>query len=259
MASGGSFITLAKGNRSRVVTNACKKHGGFYLGSIGGPAAILAQNCIKKARFGGGGMWSAIAGHPVAVAGRPAGGVKDAAARHVVLLVRRSRCSSIPSSGWRPCGERWTCVEPGWGRRVACCGPGLRRWPAVLLFAWRRKIDVQDFPAFIVVDDKGNDFFAVSACAGCGQRGGECTQRCHADVFCLPVYPCAGVASVKERRAQIGAPRWCARPPASKATASCVTWSGLSCKSGVQKRDLRNADARPHPAVTCAACAAARR
>ncbi len=48
MAAGGSFITLAKGNRSRAVTNACKKYGGFYLGSIGGPAAILAQNCIKK-------------------------------------------------------------------------------------------------------------------------------------------------------------------------------------------------------------------
>lgn len=48
MAAGGSFVTLAKGNRSRVVTTACKKYGGFYLGSIGGPAAILAQNCIKK-------------------------------------------------------------------------------------------------------------------------------------------------------------------------------------------------------------------
>ncbi|CAN0200607.1 unnamed protein product, partial [Discosporangium mesarthrocarpum] len=51
MENGGSFITLAKGNRQglrRAVTKACKKHGGFYLGSIGGPAAILAQNCIKK-------------------------------------------------------------------------------------------------------------------------------------------------------------------------------------------------------------------
>jgi len=48
MAAGGSMVTLAKGNRSRVVTNACKKYGGFYLGSIGGPAAILAQDCIKK-------------------------------------------------------------------------------------------------------------------------------------------------------------------------------------------------------------------
>jgi fumarate hydratase class I len=45
---GGSFVTLAKGNRSKAVTKACKDHGGFYLGSIGGPAAILAQNCIKK-------------------------------------------------------------------------------------------------------------------------------------------------------------------------------------------------------------------
>lgn len=48
MAAGGSFVTLAKGNRSKAVTAACKKHGGFYLGSIGGPAAILAQNCITK-------------------------------------------------------------------------------------------------------------------------------------------------------------------------------------------------------------------
>jgi fumarate hydratase, class I len=48
MQEGGSMVTLAKGNRSKQVTAACKKHGGFYLGSIGGPAAILAKNCIKK-------------------------------------------------------------------------------------------------------------------------------------------------------------------------------------------------------------------
>lgn len=48
MSEGGSMISLAKGNRSKQVTKACKKHGGFYLGSIGGPAAILAQNCIKQ-------------------------------------------------------------------------------------------------------------------------------------------------------------------------------------------------------------------
>jgi fumarate hydratase class I len=48
MQHGGSFITLAKGNRSAQVRNACKDHGGFYLGSIGGPAAILAQDAIKK-------------------------------------------------------------------------------------------------------------------------------------------------------------------------------------------------------------------
>ncbi|MCU0656595.1 MAG: fumarate hydratase [Polyangiaceae bacterium] len=48
MAAGGSFVMLAKGNRSRAVTEACKAHGGFYLGSIGGPAARLAQDCIKK-------------------------------------------------------------------------------------------------------------------------------------------------------------------------------------------------------------------
>jgi fumarate hydratase class I len=85
MAAGGSFISLAKGNRSRQVTEACKKHGGFYLGSIGGPAARLAQDCIK----------------------------------HVEVL-------EYPELG----------MEAVW------------------------KIDVVDFPAFIVVDDKGNDFFA---------------------------------------------------------------------------------------------------
>ena len=78
------MVMLAKGNRSKQVTMACKKHGGFYLGSIGGPAAILAENCIKK----------------------------------VVVL-------EYPELG----------MEAVW------------------------KIDVVDFPAFIVVDDKGNDFF----------------------------------------------------------------------------------------------------
>ncbi|XP_064611031.1 fumarate hydratase class I, aerobic-like [Liolophura sinensis] len=83
-ANGGSKIMLAKGNRSRQVTNACKEHGGFYLGSIGGPAAILAQNCIKK----------------------------------VEVL-------EYPELG----------MEAIW------------------------KVEVENFPAFIVVDDKGNDFF----------------------------------------------------------------------------------------------------
>jgi fumarate hydratase, class I len=86
MANGGSFVTLAKGNRSKAVTDACKKYGGFYLGSIGGPAAILAQNCIKK----------------------------------VEVL-------EYPELG----------MEAVW------------------------KIEVEGFPAFIVVDDKGNDFFAA--------------------------------------------------------------------------------------------------
>ena len=84
MAAGGSFVTLAKGNRSKQVTNACKKYGGFYLGSIGGPAAILAKNCITN----------------------------------VEVL-------EYPELG----------MEAVW------------------------KIDVVNFPAFIVVDDKGNDFF----------------------------------------------------------------------------------------------------
>jgi len=48
MANGGSLVMLAKGNRGDVVTEACNKHGGFYLGSLGGPAALLAENCIKK-------------------------------------------------------------------------------------------------------------------------------------------------------------------------------------------------------------------
>src|SRR5262249_23765536 len=84
-AAGGSLVMLAKGNRSRQVTEACQRHGGFYLGSIGGPAARLAQNCIRK----------------------------------VEVL-------EYPEFG----------MEAVW------------------------KIDVVDFPAFIVVDDKGNDFFA---------------------------------------------------------------------------------------------------
>jgi fumarate hydratase, class I len=83
-AAGGSFVMLAKGNRSRQVTEACNTHGGFYLGSIGGPAARLAQDCITK----------------------------------VEVL-------EYPELG----------MEAVW------------------------KIEVQDFPAFIVVDDKGNDFF----------------------------------------------------------------------------------------------------
>jgi len=83
--AGGSMIMLAKGNRSPAVTAACKKHGGFYLGSIGGPAARLALDCIKK----------------------------------VEVL-------EYPELG----------MEAVW------------------------KIEVENFPAFIVVDDKGNDFFA---------------------------------------------------------------------------------------------------
>jgi fumarate hydratase class I len=85
MEAGGSFITLAKGNRSKQVTAACKKYGGFYLGSIGGPAAALGQNCIKK----------------------------------VDVL-------EYPELG----------MEAIW------------------------KIQVENFPAFIVVDDKGNDFYS---------------------------------------------------------------------------------------------------
>ena len=85
MEIGGGFISLAKGNRSKQVTEACKKYGGFYLGSIGGPAAILAKNCIKKVE------------------------------QH-----------EYPELG----------MEAVW------------------------KIEVEDFPAFIIVDDKGNDFFA---------------------------------------------------------------------------------------------------
>jgi len=79
------MVMLAKGNRSQQVTDACKKHGGFYLGSIGGPAARLAQDCIKK-----------------------------------VEVLEYAELG----------------MEAVW------------------------KIEVEDFPAFIVVDDKGEDFFA---------------------------------------------------------------------------------------------------
>ena len=91
---GGSMVMLAKGNRSQAVTDACKKHGGFYLGSIGGPAAILAQNNIKSIE-----------------------------------------CVEYPELG----------MEAIW------------------------KIEVEDFPAFILVDNKGNDFFQQikPRCAGC--------------------------------------------------------------------------------------------
>jgi fumarate hydratase class I len=85
---GGSFVMLAKGNRSKAVADACKSHGGFYLGSIGGPAARLAQDCIKK----------------------------------VEVL-------DLAELG----------MEAVW------------------------KIDVVDFPAFIIIDDKGNDFYAETS------------------------------------------------------------------------------------------------
>jgi len=87
-AAGGSFVMLAKGNRSAKVTAACKEHGGFYLGSIGGPAARLAQDCIKS-----------------------------------VDVVEYAELG----------------MEAVW------------------------KIEVEDFPAFVVVDDKGNDFFTSTA------------------------------------------------------------------------------------------------
>ena len=92
---GGSMIMLAKGNRSQQVTDACHKHGGFYLGSIGGPAAVLAQQSIKHLE-----------------------------------------CVEYPELG----------MEAIW------------------------KIEVEDFPAFILVDDKGNDFFqqiVSKQCANC--------------------------------------------------------------------------------------------
>ena len=87
-SKGGSHVMLAKGNRSKAVTDACKTHGGFYLGSIGGPAARLAQECIKK----------------------------------------------VEVLDYEELG-----MEAVW------------------------KIDVVDFPAFIVVDDKGNDFFEATS------------------------------------------------------------------------------------------------
>ena len=95
---GASMVMLAKGNRSQQVTDACHKHGGFYLGSIGGPAAVLAQTSIKSLE-----------------------------------------CVAYPELG----------MEAIW------------------------KIEVENFPAFILVDDKGNDFFQQiqnKQCAGCAQR-----------------------------------------------------------------------------------------
>jgi fumarate hydratase class I len=92
-AAGGSLVMLAKGNRSPQVTRACKTHGGFYLGSIGGPAARLARDCIRKVE-----------------------------------------CIEYPELG----------MEAIW------------------------RIEVEDFPAFIVVDDKGNDFFAEFMKPGAG-------------------------------------------------------------------------------------------
>ena len=83
-ANGGSMIMLGKGNRSKQVTEACKKHGGFYLGSIGGPAARLGKDCIKK----------------------------------------------VEVQEYKELG-----MEAIW------------------------KIEVENFPAFIIVDNKGNDFF----------------------------------------------------------------------------------------------------
>ncbi|MGG7668667.1 class I fumarate hydratase FumA [Yersinia sp. J1] len=93
---GGSMIMLAKGNRSKQVTEACHKHGGFYLGSIGGPAAVLAQNSIKSLE-----------------------------------------CVEYPELG----------MEAIW------------------------KIEVEDFPAFILVDDKGNDFFQIIQTSKCNRCG----------------------------------------------------------------------------------------
>ena len=86
-AKGGSLVMLAKGNRSRQVVRACREHGGFYLGSIGGPGARLAQDCIRKVE-----------------------------------------CLEYPELG----------MEAIW------------------------RVEVEDFPAFVVIDDKGNDFFAAT-------------------------------------------------------------------------------------------------
>ncbi|HWI40841.1 MAG TPA: FumA C-terminus/TtdB family hydratase beta subunit, partial [Verrucomicrobiae bacterium] len=88
-SKGASLVMIAKGNRSAQVTEACKKYGGFYLGSIGGPAAVLAEENIKKVE-----------------------------------------CIDFPELG----------MEAVW------------------------KIEVEDFPAFILVDDKGNDFFKQLGC-----------------------------------------------------------------------------------------------
>ena len=93
MENGASLVMIAKGNRTQQVTDACKKHGGFYLGTIGGVAAVLSQSSIKSIE-----------------------------------------CVEYPELG----------MEAIW------------------------KIKVEDFPAFILVDDKGNDFFKqLKPCSGC--------------------------------------------------------------------------------------------
>ena len=97
-AAGGSRVMLAKGNRSTVVTDSCDRHGGFYLGSIGGPAARLAQDCIR----------------------------------------------SVSVLEYEELG-----MEAVW------------------------RIEVEDFPAFIVVDDKGNDFFTDPVGHGDGAVDGD--------------------------------------------------------------------------------------
>ena len=102
MANGGSFVTLAKGNRSRQVSKACEKYGGFYLGSIGGPAAVLAQNCIKKVRMRSCRLDS--------IRWRNTHSLTHSLSLSLSLSLfvraeRRSRYSSIPSLVWRPCGR----------------------------------------------------------------------------------------------------------------------------------------------------------
>ena len=128
-AAGGSMVMLAKGNRSVQVTKACKSHGGFYLGSIGGPAAILAQNNIKKVEVLDN---EEVLPPPfllfLLLQTRSAGAKQMHLAAFAV-----ARCNSLT-----------------WKAVLGLVQDGMEA-------VW--KIEVENFPAFIVVDNKGNDFF----------------------------------------------------------------------------------------------------
>ena len=100
-AAGGSMVMLAKGNRSGAVTRACQKHGGFYLGSIGGPAAILAQNNITKvevleyAELGMEAIWCVVATAPPGLHRR---GLTSFGAR--IFFAGKSKLKTSPRSWW---------------------------------------------------------------------------------------------------------------------------------------------------------------
>jgi tartrate/fumarate subfamily iron-sulfur-dependent hydro-lyase beta chain len=107
MANGGSFVTLAKGNRSRQVSKACEKHKGFYLGSIGGPAAILAKNCIKKVG------WLVLSISACMRARACVGTIDSCNVQLIISSCIRSRYWNTQSLEWRRSGRlRWRISQP---------------------------------------------------------------------------------------------------------------------------------------------------